>query len=65
MADRPIPQVFPTEGPRESQYAAYDPDRFDVCGDPDCSCRRSKNNITGYGATPEDAIADFWEKYDE
>lgn len=56
------PKVFPTEGPRSMRFVAYDPDKYDVCGDEDCHCRRSDTNTCGYGATPEEAIADFWEQ---
>lgn len=47
------------------QFCAYDPDRFDVCGDPDCSCRSSRNNTRGFGATEQEAIADYWLNWEE
>ena len=43
----PNPKAFPTEGPRKTQFIAYDPDAFDVCGDPACNCRKSKWNTRG------------------
>lgn len=45
------------------QFSAYDPNRYDVCGDPDCKCRSSRGNICGFGATEEEALADFWDQY--
>lgn len=60
---QPTPQAFPTEGPRSMQFTAYDPDCFDVCADADCACRTSKNNVRGFGATEQEALADFWENY--
>lgn len=56
------PQAFPTEGPRSMQFVAYDPDRFDVCGDTYCHCHRSEGNTRGYGETEQEAIQDFWEQ---
>ena len=63
--NKPTPQTFPTQGPRSMQFVAYDPNRFDACGDPDCRCRSSKRNICGYGATEQEALSDFWQQMEE
>jgi hypothetical protein len=63
MSEKPNPKTFPTEGPKSMQFVAYDPDRFDVCNDSDCSCHRALNNTRGFGATEAEAIADFWENW--
>ena len=41
-------------------YEAYYAPGFDSCADPDCACRRI---IRGFGATPEEAIANYWEEW--
>ena len=64
MGGMPNPKAFPTEGPRKTQSIAYDPDTFDLCGDPACNCRKSKWNTRGYGETEQEAIADFWEQWE-
>ena len=45
------------------EWVAYDYDSYDVCGDSDCNCRQ--RNIVGHGKTEEEAIADFWEQWEE
>jgi hypothetical protein len=65
MSDKPIPEVYATEGWGNQRYEALDPNTYDPCYDPDCKCHTSRGNIRGFGATPEDAVANFWEQYDE
>ena len=55
------PEVFATGEGGSVRYVAYDLNTYDVCCDPDCNCRRSAGNATGYGETPEQALAAFWE----
>ena len=49
-----------TDGPASVRYEAYYAPGFDACADPDCKCR---SIIRGFGATPEAAIADYWETW--
>jgi hypothetical protein len=41
-------------------FEAFYAPGFDACTDPDCKCR---SIIRGFGATPEAAIADYWETW--
>lgn len=36
---------------------------YDVCGDPDCDCH--SRIIVGHGDTGAEAIADYWEQWEE
>jgi len=64
IADKPNPKAEPYDsGP--CAFVAYDPNRYDPCHDPQCSCHRSRNNVRGMGATEAEAIADFWEQWEE
>jgi hypothetical protein len=49
--------VSPTYGPRTMQFAAYWEPGY--CGCPDC------RPSVGYGATEQEAIEDYWDKWEE
>ena len=55
--------VFPPIPLRMFDWQAYDEDTFDVCSDPECSCRR--NALVGWGSTEEEAIQDLMDKMEE
>lgn len=65
MSERPNPKAFPTEGPDSMRFTAYDPGTFDVCSDEDCRCRSAKGNVRGFGSTEQEALADFWEQWED
>jgi len=43
-------------------FTAYWAPGYTPCGDADCECRMV---CTGWGMTEEEAIADYWEQWDE
>ena len=45
------------------RYEAYYAPGFDPCADPDCACCR--RIIRGFGAMPEEAVANYWEEWEE
>ena len=59
------PIAYPTEGPRSMQFTAYDPNTFDRCADPDCSCHHSLGSTRGFGETEKEALENFWAQYHE
>lgn len=58
---QPAPQLFELES---GNFVVYDPNRFDPCIDRDCRCHQSRNNSSGFGSTPANAFADFWETWE-
>lgn len=44
-------------------YAHWD--SFDICQDPECSCRIKPHNATGIGKTEFEAIADLAQQTEE
>jgi hypothetical protein len=59
----PDPQTFawfPSIPSRNFDWSAYDPNLYSPCSDPTCQCRSHASNSVGYGATEQEALADFW-----
>lgn len=42
-------------------FQAYYAPGMDVCGDPDCACRREI--IRGFGSSEAEALEDYWEQW--
>jgi hypothetical protein len=55
--------VYPPIPLRNFDWQAYDANTMDICGDPDCHCRR--NCVIGFGATEAEAIQDYLDQIEE
>lgn len=46
-----------------NNYQAFDDNSEPPCGDPDCNC--GGRYVVGSGDTPDAAVADFWEQWED